>query len=336
MSTQIVQRGQGRSNGQMPGVNPVPNVARVSQGTAVEMSRAAAEVLAAIQVAQAVPRDEVEARRQMREACSQMGLAKRAFYSYPRGRETITGPTVYLAQELARIWGHVDYGIRQLRVDYENHESEIEAFAWDVQTGTRSRQLVIVSHRREVNRQMVALTTDRDVYENDTNMGARRMRSALYRILPRSFTDEAEEACRETLSRGESGVRFDQRVENIIGAFRQGDISERQLVEKVDRPRKDWTVDDVVELEILFDSLKRRTITRDEAFPPMRVTAQEIITQANAGKPAPATPPTVPAGQAAAQNGSPAPSGAGGDYDPELGTTIPPGVGVQPGEFPGH
>ncbi len=25
-----------------------------------------------------------------------------------------------------------------------------------------------------------------------------------------------------------------------------------------------------------------------------------------------------------------------GDYDPELGRTIPPGVGVQPGEFPGH
>jgi hypothetical protein len=74
----------------------------------------------------------------MRESCSQKGLAERAFFRYSRGGSQITGPSVHLARELARCFGNVQYGIAELRRDDEHGESEMQAFAWDVQTNTRA------------------------------------------------------------------------------------------------------------------------------------------------------------------------------------------------------
>ncbi|MCK9930000.1 hypothetical protein MXD62_23010 [Frankia sp. Mgl5] len=282
--------------------NPVPQTARVSQSTAVEMSRAAAEVLAAIQVAQAIPRDVYAAREAMREACGQLGLAQRAFFSFPRGKgNVVTGPTIHLAQELARIWGHVQYGMKQLRVDEGAGETELEAFAWDVQTNTRNSTVVVIPHRIDTKDGPKVLTEARDIYDNNANMGARRMRSAIYRILPKWFTDEAEGLCRETLQRGESGVRFDQRIENAVNEFGRGGIALRRLEEKVGRKRGEWTPDEVADLEILLGSLRRREITRDEAFPPERVTTEEVTGQpAPVQRQAPAGPAPVRPEQLAA------------------------------------
>src|SRR4051812_6638163 len=106
------------------------------QSTSVEQSRAIAEVQAAIVVAQQCPRNVNEATRQMQDAVGRKALADRAFYSFPRGRETVTGPSVYLARELARCWGNIQYGLKELSRDDNIGESEMLVYAWDVQTNT--------------------------------------------------------------------------------------------------------------------------------------------------------------------------------------------------------
>src|SRR5512139_3483261 len=88
---------------------------RIGQATAIEQSRAAAEVEAAVVVAQRVPRVVANAVDQMRQSCQQKRLAERAFYRYPRGGQTVTGASVHLARELARCWGNIQYGISELR-----------------------------------------------------------------------------------------------------------------------------------------------------------------------------------------------------------------------------
>ena len=104
------------------------NLPTVTQTTAVEQARAIAEVQAAVVVAQNCPRDISRAVAEMRDACGRMALASRAFYAVPnRGN----GPTVHLARELARIWGNLDYAVRELRRDDEAGVSEILASAWD-------------------------------------------------------------------------------------------------------------------------------------------------------------------------------------------------------------
>ena len=91
-----------------------PALANLTQATAIEQARAVAEVQAAVTVAQARPRDTQRAIAEMRDTCGRMAMASRAFYSVPnRGN----GPTVHLARELARIWGNLDYSVRELRRD---------------------------------------------------------------------------------------------------------------------------------------------------------------------------------------------------------------------------
>lgn len=121
----------------------------ISQSTAVEQSRAVAEVQAAIFIAQQFPRNEATALARVRAACGQRTIAEKAFYRYPRSDKTVTGETIHLARELVRCWGHVDFGIRELARDDQRGESEMLAYAWDLEVNTRVTNTFIAPHRRD-------------------------------------------------------------------------------------------------------------------------------------------------------------------------------------------
>lgn len=246
-----------------------------SQATQVEQSRAEAEVKAAVVVAQQCPRNITSAREAMLFSCRQMALAEKAFYSYPRAGETVTGPSIHLARELALVWGNIQHSVVELSRDDAGGRSEILAYAWDLQTNARSSQIFISPHRRDTKRGAKDLTDLRDVYENNANMGARRLREAIFAVLPTWFREEALNTCRETLKRG-TGTPLPERIREAITAYGQRGVTQDQLEQKVGRPSGQWTEDDVTELDILFRSINRGEIKRDEAFPPQRVTVTEI------------------------------------------------------------
>jgi hypothetical protein len=248
---------------------------RIGQATAVEQARAVAEVQAAIVVAQQCPRDTQEARRQMIDSCKQQALAERAFFRYSRAGSTITGPSIHLARELARCWGNIQYGIAELRRDDEHGQSEMQAFAWDVQTNSRSSNTFIVPHKRDTKKGAVALVDMRDIYENNANNGARRVREAIFAVLPPWLTEEAKSLCTETLRAG-GGVPLPQRIGNAIDKFAGIGVKVEQLETRLSRPKARWDDHDVAQLVIIFTSLQRGEITREEEFPTTRVTAEEI------------------------------------------------------------
>lgn len=268
----------------------VPDLAgqpdRVGQATAIEQSRAVAEVQAAIVVAQQCPRSINAAVTAMRESCSQQALAERAFYRFPRGGQTVTGPSVHLARELARCWGNVQYGIAELRRDDEQGQSEMQAYAWDVQTNTRSVQVFVVPHKRDTRKGPTPLIDMRDVYENNANNGARRLREAIFAILPPWFVEEAKDLCSKALSEG-GGKPLAQRIADSVKAFeRQFGVTVDQLEQKLGRDRDRWTEHDIAQLTVTYRSLDRREITVEDEFPPQRTTVDEIKGQAEEAKPA--------------------------------------------------
>lgn len=274
-------------------VSPVAAPGRVGQGTAVEQSRAAAEVLAAVQVAQQCPRNTTSAIAEMREVCRNEVLAKRAFFSYPKGKSTVSGPSVFLARELARIWGHVHHGLIEMRRDDVYGESEMQAFAWDVQNNLRVSTTFIVPHKRDGKKNEAAeqLTQLRDIYENNANNGARRVRQAIFSVLPGWFVDEAVDLCRQALNRG-GGKPLPQRIADAVKGFEQFRVTRRQLEDKFGRPTSEWTEQDVAELGILFTSLNRREVTVDEAFP-RRVDEADLYGQPEGQGDAPAAEPAT-------------------------------------------
>lgn len=256
---------------------PVAQVAtHIGQATAVEQARAVAEVQAAIVVAQQVPRDMDRAIGEMRDACGRLALANRAFYSVPnRGN----GPSVHLARELARIWGNVQYGVHELRRDDERGESEVQAFAWDVQTNTRSTRTFVAPHARMKNKRREKLVDLGDIYLSNQNIGARAVRECIFTMLPTWFTEEAQDICHQTLQNGE-GEPLPDRITNMIAAFNGIDISVDQMEHKLGRKRGAWTASDVAQMAISYTSITRDGVNKDEEFPPQRVTTDEITARA--------------------------------------------------------
>ncbi|MEU2180267.1 hypothetical protein [Streptomyces thermolilacinus] len=110
-------------------MTPAPAPSFVGQGTAVEQSRAVAEVQAAVFVARQFPRNEAAALNKVRLAFAQEDLARRSFFRFRRGGSNVTGETIQFAKELARCWGNVHHGVAELRRDDVAGESEMQAWA---------------------------------------------------------------------------------------------------------------------------------------------------------------------------------------------------------------
>jgi hypothetical protein len=288
----------------------VPSPARIGQGTAIEQSRAAAEVLAAVEVAQRFPRDIEYAMRQMRESCKQERLANRAFYRFPRAGGAVSGATVHLARELARCWGHVQYGIAELRRDDEHGQSEMQAWAWDVQTNSRVSTTFIVPHLRDTKQGPSQLKELRDIYENNANNGSRRLREMIFAILPPWFVEEAKDRCNATLEDG-GGIPLATRITNMVEKYTEIGISKAQIETKLGRPSSQWSAADAAQLGVIFQSIGRGEVRKEEEFPPPAATADEIL----AARQAPA-PPTPAAAVVAADAAAEAAAEALGDGDP--------------------
>ncbi len=292
-----------------------PSGVAASQATTIEQSRAIAQVQGALVVARQNPRDTIAATHRMREACSHMALAEHAFFRFPRDGQTISGPTIHLATELARCWGNIDYGITELARDDIKGESEMLAHAWDQETNARIINSFIVPHRRDTRKGPKMLTDARDLYENNANMGARRLRECIFRVLPVSFREEAKELCAQTLQHG-GGVPIEQRREKLLEAFTSIGVTRKQVEKKAGRAADRLTAHDVGQLGIIFKSIQRGEISKAEEFPDD--TAAELTHEIMAT-----------AEQAKAE---PEPAGA---HDPETGEVVqegPEGITTEPSQ----
>lgn len=271
-----------------------PAAAPASQATQIEKGRAEAEVMASVMVAKQCPRDEADAERRMHRACSRLSLAENAFYSFPRGGgETVSGPSIRLATELALIWGNLHHGVMELSRDEVTARSEVLAFAWDLESNSRRSGVFISPHRRDTKNGSKALVDMRDVYENNQNNGARRMREAIFAVMPGWFIDEAIAACNATLKQG-NGKPLDVRIQDAVNAFAGMQITEDQLETKLGCVRRRWAEMDVVELGKLFRSLDSGQLKRDDAFPPARTKVEEVAKGTPAVTPSGGAAPEVP------------------------------------------
>lgn len=257
-----------------------PRAAVATQATAVEQARAVAEVAAAVRVAQDCPRDISKAVELMRQACRQKALADRAFYSMPRAGGRVEGSTVHLARELARCWGNVDYGIRELRRDDEAGESEMQAWAWDQESNVRSSRSFVVPHAimagKGADKKRKALTDLGDIANNNNSVAARAVRETIFTVLPVWYRTEAEGLAAQTLQDG-GGKTMEQQVADAIGHYRDTwSVTQAQLEERLERPAKDWTAQDLGNLRVLSGELGRGEKRADEEFARAAITAADV------------------------------------------------------------
>lgn len=241
----------------MPSVNSGVTVPsnNVNQGTVlIEQSRAIAEAQGKLVIAKRFPRDEVQAYAKAMEACQRPAMAEKAFYSFPRGGQTVEGPTIRFAEELARCWGNIDYGIKELSQD--EGKSEMQAYAWDLETNAQSVQNFTNPHTREVGKKMQTLTSQRDIYENNANMATRRLRSRILAILPSWFVEECIEECKKTLA-GNNKEPLIDRVKKMVVTFGKLGVTQEQIEKRLGRKVDTMTVDDFTDYIGIYNAIKQ-------------------------------------------------------------------------------
>ncbi len=241
-----------------------PAFGNINQGTvAIESSRAIAEAQSKLVIAKNFPRDEVAAFARAMQACQRKGLAEKAFYSYPRGKETVSGPTIRFAEELARCWGNLDYGIKELSQD--DGKSEMQAYCWDLETNTQSVQNFTNPHKREVGSTVKTLTSLRDIYENNANMAARRLRARILAVLPSDLVEEAIKTCKATLA-GKSDEPLADRVKKMVVAFEKIGVTQDMIERRLGRKIGTMTAEDFSDFIGIYNGLKEGTTKISDWF----------------------------------------------------------------------
>jgi hypothetical protein len=227
----------------------------INQGTvAIEASRAIAEAQGKLVIAKRFPRDEVSAYAKAMEACQRPTMAEKAFYSFPRGGQTVEGPTIRFAEELARCWGNIDYGIKELSQD--DGKSEMQAYAWDLETNAQSVQNFTNLHQREVGKKMQKLTSLRDIYENNANMATRRLRSRILAILPSWFVEDCIAECKKTLA-GQNETPLVDRVKKMVVQFAKLGVTQEQIETRLKKKIDTMNADDFIEYVGIYNAIKQ-------------------------------------------------------------------------------
>lgn len=245
-----------------------------SQSTAIEQSRAIAEVQGALMVADRRPRNKPSALAEALESCRTKEVAESAFYKFPRAGGAVEGESIHLARELARCWGNITFGIVELDRDDNRAVSEMMAYAWDLESNTRPETRFLVPHKRDTRSGPSTLTDMRDIYENNANMGARRLRECIFAVLPPYLVRAAAEECKLTLAKG-GGVPLAVRINDAVKAFDAMGIKLARLEAKYG-PSAGWSDMDIVNLEISYKSIKRKEVSAEEEFPAKPLTAEML------------------------------------------------------------
>lgn len=248
-----------------------------------ESQRAVAEVQAGMIIARMNPRDLVRARDLILQDCTRESLAERAVYSYSRGGSEVSGPSIRLAEVMAQRLGNISYGVREL--EQRHGESVVQAYAQDMETGTRREMTFTVKHVRDTKRGRINLEDARDIYEMTANQGARRLRACLLGIIPGDITETAVKQCEVTLQT--RTPLTPERMQAMVDFFAENGVTRQMIETRIQRRLDALTPALFVQLGKIANSLRDGMskaadwfdVAPDEAVPsPLRTVPPDIVT----------------------------------------------------------
>lgn len=220
--------------------------------TQAMVGRQMEEVKAMVFMAKQFPRDENAALERILKACERKTLAESAMYEYPRGGQKVTGPSIRLAETIARSWGNIVFGVNEL--EQRGGESVVKAYAWDIETNVQQDKTFTVKHERRAAGVNKRLDDPRDIYEMVANQGARRVRACILGIVPGDVVEAAVEKCKETLAKNIGDTK--ERIAKMIELFKQYKVTPEMLEKFIGCKVEAFSANDLVRLGGVYNSLK--------------------------------------------------------------------------------
>ena len=228
-----------------------------------EQARAVAEVIGEIAIAREIGRNDITVWSEVKRSCSRYEFAEKALYAYPRGGKTVEGITIRLAEEMARLYGHINAGMRE--ISRTKSETKVEAFAWDKVTNTRISREFIMRFARDVGGGSQDVKTERDKYEVMANFGMRRVRACIEQLLPADLVAMASTQCKRTLA-GNSKDPIQDRIRWMVLAFDDLNITLEHLEGYLGHPVEKIVEVKLAELRGVYNSIRDGIAKPDEFF----------------------------------------------------------------------
>lgn len=239
-------------------------MAPAGEAGAMMASREMQEVQAAVFMAKRFPRDENATMDRIDRVCQRRGLAEKAVYTYPKGGQNVTGPSIRLAEAMAQAWGN----LQCCAVEMERREGEsvCMAYCWDLETNFRDTKVFTVSHAVQTKKGSKVLTDPRDIYEHVANQMARRKRACILAVIPKDVTDSAVETCQKTLAAGYKEPLID-RLRKMVSVFGKEFSVPLESIERYMGYKLDgFTEMDMVTLRGVYTALKEGSSKREDYF----------------------------------------------------------------------
>lgn len=236
----------------------------------IEEARAIAQVQAAIISAKKFPRNEMIAFQKIKEICGRYAFAESATYSFQRGFDErgrpnlVKGLSIRAAEEFARIWGNIQFGMKEL--SRKGGTSEMLAYAYDLETNTLSDSVFTVEHVRDTKQGRKTLTDSRDIYELNANLSSRRLRARILSLIPMYILEAAEEIIAKTVAAGAGDVPLSDRIANMLGAFAKLGVKAEHLEKYFEKDIKDFFPEDLAQCIAIFNSIKEGATTPADWF----------------------------------------------------------------------
>lgn len=234
-------------------------------GIQIASNRATQEVQAAMVIAKKFPRDETAAYARIMKACKRKTLAEQALYAYPRGGQTVTGPSIRMAEVLAQSWGNLQFGVQEL--EQREGESIVESFCWDLETNVRQTKLFSVKHVRHTKKGGAEKLKDpRDIYEHIANQGARRVRACILGIVPGDIVDAAISECLKTIQEAGANEPILDRARRMVVAFQELGVSQELIEKRIGHKLEAIIEQELISLRTVYQSIKDGMAARHDFF----------------------------------------------------------------------
>ncbi len=225
-----------------------------------QIIRGEAEIQAAI--AQRFPRNPKESfARALAAATQTPEIAALCFYALPRGGKSIEGPSVRLAEILARDWGNIRAGSRVIEIGEKFVTAQ--GLAWDLENNymfqSETRRRITDRNGKRYNDDMVGVTANAAC--------AIAYREAVFRVVGKVAVESIWQQCR-LVSIGQSRSVKDLWA-SATAYWQKAGIDEARVLAAIGKTAAgEVTQDDIVTLRGLATAIRDGETTLDQAFPP--------------------------------------------------------------------
>lgn len=210
------------------------------------------EIQGAIIVARNFPRNEDAAFQKLMKACQRSSFAEDAAYSFPRGGQTVEGPSVNLAREAARVWGNIRYGLEVIRDD--DSSRQIRGWAWDMETNTKvtaEDDFAKLVYRKK---EGWIKPDERDLRELTNRRGAILVRNCLLQVLPKDLIEDAMQMAKQTMRLGAERDPEGSRKKLIL-EFSELNVTPEMLEKKLGHPLAQCSPAEIADLRTVYKSI---------------------------------------------------------------------------------